>query len=70
QNATEQKKQMVKDIFEENREYILNNFIYALGMLKLIRIHEGIDYQNITKAIKNVLINGDGDGEIEQITRI
>ncbi|MEM3345771.1 MAG: hypothetical protein QW709_06645 [Thermoplasmata archaeon] len=72
QNTTEEKRNMVKEIFQENKEYDLINFIHALGLIKIIRTHEGVDYSNTIKIIKNVLngIKGVNGGENEQIERI
>ncbi|MEM4104749.1 MAG: hypothetical protein QXF80_07135 [Thermoplasmatales archaeon] len=55
QNTHPQKIEMVKQIYKENEDYDLENFIRSLGLLKQIRYHEGIVYSQTIEMIKRVL---------------
>ncbi|MEM4773073.1 MAG: hypothetical protein QW648_03640 [Nanoarchaeales archaeon] len=55
QHIREIKKEIAKQIFQENQEYDLENFIYALSQFRQLKTAKGIDYTNIVNEIQKTL---------------
>ncbi|MEM3860018.1 MAG: hypothetical protein QXV17_09920 [Candidatus Micrarchaeaceae archaeon] len=55
QNMHQKKIEMIKQIYKESEDYDLGNFIRSLGLIKQIRYHNGITYEQTTEMIKRVL---------------